>query len=415
MRAPKRHARQGTLGAALLFITACGDPGSGAAPSLTVERDTIADTVVVRTLAGSVWGDSVQLVEELRIGQLDDDDDAYTFGQVREMAVSSDGTIYVYDGAVRALRAYDSTGRYLRTIGAEGAGPGEYREIVGLVVDRNGRLLLRDPRLGRVMVYSATGEPVSSWPMPSGLYTSDALRADTTGHVYARIRTGEVEPGRPWPMGFVRLAADGRVVDTLPAPTWAEARASTAVYDPVVKWTWHPHGYFVAAFGARYAVDLRRPAGPVLRIERAAQPQIPVPAGERAELDSIFAALRRQQPAGGGEAPTPVPAVKPFIRELATGADGRIWVRPHLPSVERTDPVDTTLPVEQRPRRWTEPTAWDVFDPDGTYLGRVPLPPRTTLYAMRGENAWGTVRDENDVPYLVRWRIVPAVRASASH
>ena len=400
------------LGAALLIITACGDPGSGAAPALAVERDTIADTVVVRTLAGSVWGDSVQLVEELRIGQLDGDD-AYTFGQVREMAVSSDGTIYVYDAAVRALRAYDASGRYLRNIGAQGAGPGEYREIVGLAVDRDDRLLLRDPRLGRIAVFSSTGEPLASWPMPSSLYTNDALRADTTGHVYARILTGAIEPGRAWPMGLARLARDGRVVDTLPAPTWSEARPNTAVYDPQVLWTWHPHGYFVTAFGARYAVDLRRPDAPVLRIERVNQPQIPVPADERAELDSIFAALRRQQPSGGGEAPTPVPATKPLIRELATGADGRIWVRPYQPSVERAEPVDTTLPPERRPRRWTEPTVWDVFESDGTYLGRVPLPGRATLHAMRGEHAWGTVRDGDDVPYLVRWRIQPVARPSA--
>src|SRR5690606_33796287 len=106
----------------------------------------------------------------------------------------------------------------------------------------------------------------------------------------------------------------------------------------------------------RYAVELRRPDGSVLRIERANQPTVPVPPGERAELEAVLQARRRQAPPNVRSRPQrPVPAVKPAIQGLATGDDGRIWVRPSLPSVERGGPVDTTLPLERRPRRWTEP------------------------------------------------------------
>ena len=36
--------------------------------ALVVERDTVADTVVVRTIEGSRWGEPVRLVEEVRVG-----------------------------------------------------------------------------------------------------------------------------------------------------------------------------------------------------------------------------------------------------------------------------------------------------------------------------------------------------------
>jgi hypothetical protein len=405
-REPSRRERPVAILAAALLAAcaACGGSGDRVPSSLTVERDTVGDTVVVRTLAGSVWGDSVRLVEELRVGELDGGDE-YTFGQVREFAVGRDGTMYVYDAAVKALRAYDSTGAYLRTIGGDGAGPGEYREAVGLAILPDGRLLLRDPRVGRIVSYTAAGDPHGAWPSQGGLYISDALTTDSAGLVYSKILTGDIRSGEPWPLGYLRMDSAGAVVDTVHAPRWPEETGNTTFYDPTSLWTWHPHGYLVAAFGSRYAVELRRPGGPVLRIERANQPRISVSAAERAELTEMEADRRRRSgpPGRGGE--REVPGEKPFIREIDVGGDGRIWVRPYTESVERTGPVDTTLPLSDRPRRWTEATVWDVFEPDGTFLGRIPFPPRATILAMRGSQAWGTVLDENDVPYLVRWRI----------
>lgn len=391
----------------MILAAACAGGDTAGTASITVERDTIGDTVVVRTIAGSVWGDSARLVEELRIGELDGPDE-YIFGQVRELAVGPQGTIYVYDGAVKALRAYDSTGRYLRTIGAEGGGPGEYREVLGLAILPDGRLLLDDPRLGRINVYSATGDPLGAWPMPSGLFTSNAITTDSAGRSYVKILTSDIRQGEPWPIGYVRLDDKGAVVDTIPGPRWLEEVANAPAYGPVGLWAWHPHGYMVAAFGGRYAVDLRRAGGPVLRIERANQPVVPVPAEERAELKEAFSALRRQGAFGSGTPPAEpeIPVVKPALRALMLGYDGRIWVSPHLPSVRRAEPVDTTLPPGRRPRSWTAPVAWDIFEPDGTFLGRVTVPPGTSILAMRGDRAWGTVRDENDVPFVVRWRVV---------
>src|SRR5690606_3544646 len=122
-----------------------------------------------------------------------------------------------------------------------------------------------------------------------------------------------------------------RVTDTIPRPRWAEEIADPPFYEPVGLWAWHPHGYVVAAFGARYAVELRRPGQPLLRIERAGQPAVPVSAGELAQLTEIIAERRRSRP-GQRTDERAIPAVKPFIRTLAVGGDGRIWVRPYMPA-----------------------------------------------------------------------------------
>jgi hypothetical protein len=57
-----------------------------------------------------------------------------------------------------------------------------------------------------------------------------------------------------------------------------------------------------------------------------------------------------------------------------------------------------------------EPVVYDVFEADGRFLGRVKLPPRTRVIRTRGNVAWGTVRDADDVDYAVRFRVDPALR-----
>ena len=56
-----------------------------------------------------------------------------------------------------------------------------------------------------------------------------------------------------------------------------------------------------------------------------------------------------------------------------------------------------------------EPLVFDVFEDDGRFVGRVKLPPRTRLLRSRGNEAWGTVRDADDVDYAVRFRIEPVL------
>ncbi|HUG40320.1 MAG TPA: hypothetical protein VMM12_07540, partial [Longimicrobiales bacterium] len=86
----------------LALLPACGGDDSS---SLVVQRDTLGDTVVVRTVAGSVWGAPRPLEPELRIGAFEGEDE-YMLGDVAGFAVAPDGAIYIYDRQVPALRKY---------------------------------------------------------------------------------------------------------------------------------------------------------------------------------------------------------------------------------------------------------------------------------------------------------------------
>lgn len=76
---------------------ACFDDGSGGLDELQAVIDTVGDTVAVRTIAGSVWGDTAYLEAEVSIGMIEGPDE-YLIGDPRSIAVGAGGEIYAGPG-----------------------------------------------------------------------------------------------------------------------------------------------------------------------------------------------------------------------------------------------------------------------------------------------------------------------------
>jgi hypothetical protein len=389
--------------AACAAIVACGnddEPGS-----LAVERTVRGDTVVVRTLGGSAWDTTATLVEELRIGKLDGADHEM-FGAVSELAPDGHGGVYVFDDRARALRHYDASGAFTATVGGEGSGPGEYRDVaLGLHVRPDGRVLMRDPRNARINVYDADGTPVDHWPVASGLYASNAMVVDTAGEIYLKIMLGRPEPNEPWPIGLLHLSAAGELLDTIPPPPYpGEPESAAGIFGIEKVWEMSPHGDLVVGVNDRYAFEIRKRDGSVVRVEKAWE-AVPMHPEERAELEARNEWVRRNDQ---GDVP-PVPHTKPAYSGFSIGGDGRIWVRVRSRS-EKVDPGPPPVPRGGQPPApqvsWREPVIYDVFESDGTYLGPIQLPPRVTLRAHAGDEVWAAVRGEFDEQYVVRYRLV---------
>jgi hypothetical protein len=136
-----------------------------------------------------------------------------------------------------------------------------------------------------------------------------------------------------------------------------------------------------------------------------------VKSGERSNQEEIARwNMRQTQPDWTWNGPA-IPDEKPAFRSLNVGRDGRIWVLLHTPA-ERI-PVDQVGevgdgPNPRPPTRWREHPVFDVFEPDGTYLGRVTAPVEMSLYpepVFDGNRVWAVIRDELDVQYVTRLRV----------
>jgi hypothetical protein len=388
-------------------LCACSaDAGNGD----RTERLVVGDTTIVRTLEGSVWGDSVALVEELSIGTLNGPPE-YEFGQVQDVAVDANGGIYVFDGQVPALRYFDASGGHVRTLGGKGGGPGEYQDAsLGVVIrHRDGRVVMRDPRNARLNIYTPDGAALPPVLVTSGLFTSQATTLDTTDHLYLRIMTGRPERNKPWPIALLHLDDQGRIVDTLVPPVLPDEplESGGTLFARAKHWTFSPLGGFVAALSDRYRIEHFRRDGTVLRIERNIPP-VAVHPEEKLELEAMNDwRYRTQGQFMTNDKPT-VPDTKGVIRDLAVGDDGRIWVKRYV-AAEKGDAVQGIARQGQEPpppQSWREPNVHDVFEPDGTFLGSVRLPPRTGLSVKRGDKVWAVREGTDGESQVVRLRIV---------
>ncbi|HSG82620.1 MAG TPA: hypothetical protein VLC48_10240 [Gemmatimonadota bacterium] len=407
----------------LAALLGCVDTGPSNDTGWRAEYDTIGDTIVVRTLSGSVWGDTAVLAADLRIGRLDGPDE-YTFGQIRSLAVAPDGSIYLYEAHANELRKYGPDGTFVMTIGRQGGGPGEYRRAdAGLAVLPDGRVLLRDPGNTRINVYSAEGVYQDGWRI-RGFWSGLPLHADTAGNAYPPVLLDPQASVRDWEIGLVRYSASGVPGDTIPEPRWdyeiprmyagsGNRMADWGIpFTPRAAWTFSPLGYRVGGVPASYGFNLYLAPDRVRRIERANWQPVPVVAGEREEQESLVTmALRRTEPGWRWNGP-PIPDIKPPYKGFFIGQRGRIWVQLHTEarqlSQEAAGPPESAPWMQDFLQRWVETAAFDVFEPDGRYLGRVEAPEPLLMRPppiARGDTVWAVVPDPLGVPSVVRFHL----------
>ena len=402
---------------ASIATAACVDDPSLSSPDTQVVVETVGDTTVVRTLAGSEWRAEASLVPEVSIGALDGAEE-YTFGGVWSIAVDADRRVYVFDGQAQHVRVFDSAGAYVETLGGRGEGPGEFSRAEAISVLPDGRLVVRDPGNTRIQTFGPRPGEMEEWTYEvAGLYSSSPLYTDSRGRTF--LHTSDLSRD-DFAMHVIVLGPDGTHVDTLPEPSSTYeppiVRAefgggSSATYivpfSPAFVWTVHSSGHFITGLPTEYRIELARDDG-VLRIERVTD-AAPVHDEERAqERERIVSRMRGMDPDWTWNGPD-IPDRKPFFAELLAGRDGRIWVR--LASEARPvqnaypDPDDTSPAAVL----WRDPVRYDVFEPDGTYLGVVATPeafsPSPDPIFDR-EHVWAVTRDGLGVERVVRYRIV---------
>ena len=409
------------LGLVAASLAACGGDWEA------VSYET-GDTTVVRTVVGSVWGQPATLVEKARVAP-NPDDSAYAFRDVSALAAGRRGEVYVVDPQTPAVRVYKKNAEYVRTIGGKGRGAGFYSLPNGVAVLPDGRVVVRDPRRSQLVVYSREGDYLERWPHPSGVYDPLPLMLDADGRLYTRMVYNPSDPREDWYRGFVRYSSDGTTQDTISDPTIDFEPLAVAVETkdgeevrfeiPLTArayWVRGHDGEVIRGISDRYAIDVVRPDGSVVRIEREFEP---APA-TREERAALYRAIDRQARqidyrwTWGGPV---IPEVKPPFKGLFVDQSGRIWVRLHQPAepvapealgASEADTLAAPGEAEGAETTWREPIVFDVFEPDGRYLGQVHAPSGFRTHpqpVIRGDMVWAVVAEPSELPNVVRFRI----------
>ena len=110
-----------------------------------------------------------------------------------------------------------------------------------------------------------------------------------------------------------------------------------------------------------------------------------------------------------------IPDTKPLYSDIHVGLDGRIWIAmvpevgPRIGSTSMSmgvgNPSGARRPPPSKDPGPSKPALYDVFEPDGRYLGQVQVPARVSSVVRRGDAVWAVAFDAEDVPRIKRYRI----------
>lgn len=215
----------------LLLCTAllAAAPGLAQEPS---QRAGVPVVVSTRPLweTRSTW--RIEPSPTVRIGVLEGPED-YQFHGITALLRLPDGLILVGNGGTNEVRLYDSRGRFMRSFGGAGGGPGEFRAISGFAVVESS-LLVYDARQGRLTRFDLNGGSVATVRLePTG---------DSIYHVGHYRLAGSIEPGR---LVFVPWAFDA---PPKPIPT--------RFWDSVRNLLYDADGKYLGAFAGSSGMDM---------------------------------------------------------------------------------------------------------------------------------------------------------------
>lgn len=380
-----------TLATALnLCLSGCSGATDDAAAAWGGTIDTLANgTIRVSNPRNGSWdeGEAWQLVEDLRIGEVDAEG-PYQFGQIAQVTFGPRGEILVLEGQAQEVRTFDARGMHVRTIGGEGGGPGELLGAIGLSWDGEHNLWVTDVGNARYSVFDSTGTYLTSHRrgIPGVVYPwVGGFGAD--GMLYDVSARGA--PDGTFHFVYYALDRSASIEDSLPDLVYTPSEAaavpgSASLLAPRLTFRLDPAGTIWFGLTNEYVLYQRDFGGDTMRTVTRPIDREPF---SKAEKDSMLAEAGRYVPRTFQR--SQLPEVRPVFQRLIVDDTGKLWV-------QRSAQPDGS------------PTTFDLFAADGTFLGELHSPivlEWMTPPEVRGDHLLGVTTDSLGVPYAVRLRI----------
>lgn len=311
------------------------------------------------------------------------------FAAISGVGADSRGRIFVADWMQKRVTVLSPDGEMLRTLGAVGSGPGEYRAIRGMQVIQGDTVLVYDPELARVTAYEPDSLRVAGTTNLAGrLHGAAPFRVWRAGVGYAAVfrsgfqfSGGTVATRRD---SVTEIGGDGGHVATLAhVPPRGFLISGNSVTpnpfgrEPLV--ATDSRGRIHYLWSDSLAVRTYDVAG--RSIGSFAVPWQP-PRVTRADVDRELAAMDDYGRRTFGQALSDsMPATWPAVRDLLVDDEDRLWIG-----------LGGTRGAARE---------WAVFTPEGRYLRSVMVPEPVTLRAIRRGRLYGDQVNDDGVPSIV--------------
>ncbi len=366
-----------TIFLGLLCWAAAGCQNGSSGGSATVVRDSAGVRIVENH--EPVWalgeGWKVDLTPSTIIGTADGNPNELLY-DVRGTARLADGRILVLNGGSFELRFYGSDGRFVASVGGQGGGAGEFAGFpMQLLAGFGDTLSVLDMPSWNVVRFDGGGAFIDRRPLDRSMVTTRVPKGYHSERVFLLPEGGFMAPvheipPRPEPRGY-RRPGGYLVVASTAEPAFLQPFPSNDFSSPgFARSSLFAVGQAKLALGdnAIYDVAIYTPRGEMTQRIRNLRPNRPVlPEDITAIRDRLVQSARSPEQAAewaldfdtADKAET-FPAFSALLIDRA----GHLWVR--QASQVQAD-ADT-------------PVGWDIYDPDGVFLGEIPLPAGLNLH-----------------------------------
>ncbi len=295
------------------------------------------------------------------------------FSNLVSLAADSSGAIYACDYAANNIKKFGADGKFLKIIGQEGQGPGEFGNPLRIDVARD-RLIVWDSMNQRISLLSLEGEYIKSvtwdrlrqgWPY--------AIRALPDGKIGIEgrisVRRGKSRPDE-WIIHLFSFDLEP-LREVYRREVWARKNIMNPElgrqqgipipYSASVHWDMSPDGHVIIGYSEKYEIEIHDPLkGKSSSFSREYDP---VEVSEE-DRERYFAGMTFSTSIGGTistkqGAPdyvvknTDFPKYKPAFDDIVCDSEGNIWVHPFHED------------------RKEENRFFDAFDDGGRFLNRV--------------------------------------------
>ena len=283
---------------------------------------------------------------------------------------------------------------------------------------RGDTLFVPDMTNRRVNLYTSDGSDAGSFPIELEKGIPMVWRGTSTGIVASQVRPLALPnlPATDSMDAIVLYGTDGMVTDTVfKFPSGGTLNLGGGapeinLYSPESVWDITVDGRLVYGVNDEYRIRVYGQQG---TLERVVSMPFELKTVGETDRRVVMEFLERAW-TDAGVPPQALPQLRqivhfgeffPAFSSVLAGPRGSIWVQHVQPASELSEEEleDYNL-IEE-----SGAPEWDVFDGEGRYLGTVTMPPKFAPRLIRGNQIFGVWRDDLDVQYVVRLRIIGVV------
>ncbi|MFQ5512504.1 MAG: 6-bladed beta-propeller [Candidatus Krumholzibacteriia bacterium] len=292
-----------------------------------------------------------------------DDESDILFGVLTHVTSDDDGNIYALDAQLNEVMIFSSGGDYLRSVGRQGQGPGEFQRPADLFLTAGGNVAVLQRMPGKIILLGPDGAPAGNYPLPEfdGMRMFSGGRRSGDDVVVAVQRFKRKDNGLEVESELVRLDGRGQKVATYHTRSASRDFANMVVDEKTLgrcalEWTTDDGGrvYTSDDFDA-YSISVFNAAG---ELERVIEREYESRNRSAAEMEQNTPRLMIRRGNRTERPESRVSKTDRDIQRIFAREDGTLWV---LSSRGGFDAPEGTI------------ATFDVFDRDGRFARQVSL------------------------------------------